>query len=168
MLHKHFIKEAGQKVRKAMFSDRAIRQGGRDIIRELDHQLQFVCDGLTLFRPRSGTASVPLMPHEERYEVLDKRPRPADLPDDVEPKRICIKDSRSGQCRFEVSDFSLQRPLLSIWADEGPRDTPAFWFLAARSYRMLFFFDPLHRITRDLCLAAKSADMWSMVLDTTI
>lgn len=62
----------------------------------------------------------------------------------------------------------MQRPLLSIWGDEGPRDTPAFWFLSARSFRALFFFDPLHRITRDLALAAKSADMWAMLLDTTI
>lgn len=168
LLHKHAVKDSAEKVRRALGPQKAARQGARDMLRAMDHQLQAVGEGLATFRPTPGTASRPLQVGEERCEVPDKRPVPPGLPEGVVPKRICIKNVATGKLRYEVLDFSLERPLLSIWADEGPRDMPALWFLCGAGYRTLFFFDSLHRTSRDLCLAAKSADMWTCVLDTSI
>lgn len=168
LLHRHHITSASQTVRKAANSDRAARQGGRDFLKALDHQLQAITGGLAAFRPRLGAASRPLARGEVRYVAADARLAPPDVPSDVKRRRICIRNVDAGACRVEVSDFKLERPLMPIWTDEGPRDMPALWFLAGQGCRMLFFFDPLHGISRDLSLAAKGAGLWASILDTTI
>ena len=65
-----------------------------------------------------------------------------------------------------MPDF-LDRPLVCIHADEGPKDNPIAWFLPANGFRIWVFMDPLHKCPRDLYAAAVASANWNMVLDTT-
>ena len=106
-------------------------------------------------------------PCEKRYDLPAKRKYPFDVPDDIQPKRRCIQNEDTKAKRYEIKWGEVsEHPCLSITADEGPRDKPAWLYLAA-ILRVLEQMDPLHRWPRDAYLAAVECNCWQMILDTT-
>lgn len=131
----------------------------------LDHQLIMTGSGLSRFR-KKGVVRL-LSATERRYTCPCKRPHPFPIPAGIVPKRACVEDCATKKTRFELTWGDLgHHPVASIVADEGPRDKP-MWVWMSSMLRMLEQMDPLHRIPRDLYLAAMDCKCWQMILDTT-
>ena len=158
------VKDATEAISKANRSERETRLASKDFMHALDHTLRHLGLGLNTFE---NTPEIKLPSRfEKRCAVRPKRPLDG-VPADKPQKRLCLKDENSGKIRFESPRGELEPSVLWIIGDEGPKDRPVFWFLPGRGFRVLPLWDPLHRVSNDLQLAAKDTGNWSMIKDTT-
>ena len=110
----------------------------------------------------------PLEKDEERYTRPPKTVfAHGSPPDGTVQLRSCVINNVTKAKRFDINwSVVAKHPILSFVADEGPRDSP-FFYWASSFLRVFTVWDPLHRLPRDLYLTAERAGMWQMVLDTT-
>ena len=87
----------------------------------------------------------------------------------VAPVRYCVWDPAAKKARYEVQQYAEQTPLVVHFADEGPKEEPAYWHLSSGGYRFRRIMDPFHKGPRDMYQAASEPDVnaWPAILDTT-
>ena len=136
------------------------------ILRAIDHSLGLSgLGGLAAFRPSTNYCRL-LSPTEVRYMHNDCSPW-ADYTADVW-QRVCVKDMRTGEKRFEVATDATERggPLLALFLDEhGVQLSMLQKTLCRLNLRILWFRDPFHRYWRDLLMALQEANLWTDILE---
>ena len=163
------VKDEASKVRDKKASGKLIRRSAYNVGRALDHALSLAGSGLSRFSDEH--AAVPLLKAgETRYYRPSKRAPDFDASDGVSWRRSCIWCPATKKARFDLpgSNDEKHHTVLALVADEGPKDSPLYNFLAAKKFRFVWLFDPLHRTQNDLRLAATQSDNWSMISDTSV
>lgn len=138
-----------------------LRSSAYDHARALDHTLMLVGSGLKHFLPVGEDAWVtecckPLKAGEARIYIKSDGTWPFEVPATVANlgKKAVLLHSDGEQRKYEVPEFFAERPVLSLYCDQGSKFWSCCWFLQARLFaRIVVVPDPAHRAWNDYRLA---------------
>lgn len=163
-LSAHSTKHQIAKAKPATLQVRRTRRQAYQLVLALDHQLQLLQLSLSYFLPL-GVLVGQLSPVEIRYEVPWSS-WPYELPPGTESFRIAIKNTATGQKRWEVGDVRIGRPVLSLAHDRGSINMAAIHFLENFLHmRVTPWSDPFHDCWNDVKGAFQEANKWRTFVD---
>ena len=148
------------------------RSSACDQLYAWDHMLQLAGHGLSTYlaAPAAEEASFKDMPTqlleqgEKRYFVKYSGWH-FPVPEGIQGKR-CVVESADGEKRWEVPEFSAERPMLGLYLDEGSSGFAAcFYLLGPMKCRGAWLRDPFHRAWNDWKLSCQAMGWWKVVLE---
>ena len=127
-LQSHAVRHAAQQIRMKMASGKATRVGSFHCAKAVEHQLQLLGSGFGRFEKLMHC--LPLQKDEIAYYRPCKRPHDFEIPEGIPRQRACVKNQETGKKRYDVVWRSVrEHPCLSVVRDEGPKDSPCWYFL---------------------------------------